>query len=230
MLCSVFFVLFLRVCQFFWCEGEPTLRKVAAHLDTLTSSEQQLRARQNSLTESFAALNSTVQALSDSNQRLRRELRNQKSESARRWMLGSIALLALTFGAPYLKGAFVGLVWAMERPAEAFPVLMSNIHVVSGYLWIVAFPLTLALWIHKQLAAYGSSRIGLARTVIYLVVGLGMQLPLLQFLWRTGAAYLTQLPSDPLFHDALLNHMTTAAIFAAMCILDYVLVVLHQYI
>lgn len=216
--------------QFFWCEGEPTLRKVAAHLDTLTGSEQQLRARQNSLTESFAALNSTVQALSDSNQRLRRELRNQKSASTRRYMLGAVALLAMTLGAPHLRAMFVGLVWALERPLDAFPVLMQNLHVLSGYLWILAFPLTLALFLHKQLASYGASRIGLTRTVIYLVLGLGMQLPLLQFLWRSGAAYLTQLPSDPLFHDALLNHMTTTAIFAAMCLLDYILIVLHQYI
>lgn len=206
------------------------MRKVAAHLDTLTGSEQQLRARQNSLTESFLALNSTVQALSDSNQRLRRELRLQKSTSVRRWLLGIVALLVCSFGAPHVPAMLRGIELAIEQPSSALLLLMPWLHSLSGVLYLFSFPLAVALWCHKMLANYSNNRMGLTRTIVTMLLGLAMQFPLLRFLWRTGAAYLTQLPQDPLFQDPLLNHMTTTAIFGAMCILDYVLVVLHQYI
>jgi len=216
--------------QFFWCEGEPDVRKIATHLDTLTAAEQQLRATSVSLAENYTALNSTVGALLDSNQRLRKELRAQKLSANRRFFWGVLALLAATLGQAFVRSALVAVLWAMERPADAWPALLDAVAAMSSALWLLACPLVLALFVHHLLHAYSHGRLSLQRTVASMVLGLAMQMPLLYFVFRYGAALLADVQVNPLFAAPIANQSLTVAVWLAIAALDYTLIVLHYWI
>jgi len=218
--------------EFFWCDGEPTLRKVAAHLDTLTSSEVQLRAAHSSLAQSFSSMNDTMSALLDSNTRLRRELRAQKLASQRRMLYGGgFLLVACTFGWEALRMLAVALVWTMEHPTQAWPVLLMNISVWTWWLWLLAPLLTLALFVHSMMNSYSHGRMTLGRTLAALAAGVAMQVPLLYFLTNVGVRGLATIQAHPIFDEehAWANQGVTLALWALVALLDYTLLVLHGY-
>jgi len=214
------------------CDGEPTLRKVAAHLDTLTSSEVQLRAAHSSLAQSFSSMNDTMSALLDSNTRLRRELRAQKLASQRRMLYGGgFLLVACTFGWEALRMLAVALVWTMEHPTQAWPVLLMNISVWTWWLWLLAPLLTLALFVHSMMNSYSHGRMTLGRTLAALAAGVAMQVPLLYFLTNVGVRGLATIQAHPIFDEehAWANQGVTLALWALVALLDYTLLVLHGY-
>jgi hypothetical protein len=220
--------------EFFWCDGEPTLRKVSAHLDTLTSSEIQLRAAHSSLAESFAAMNDTMASLLDSNTRLRRELRAQKLTSQRRMIWGGgFLLLACTVGFEALRYVAVALIAFFQNPHAAWPLFLANVSHWTFWLWLLAPFLTVALFVHSMANAYAHGRMKLGRTLLALGAGIALQVPLLWLLYQLGLRFLAGVASNPLFDVegslAWANQLVAVGMWVAVALFDYTLLVLHGY-
>jgi hypothetical protein len=215
--------------RYYWTQGEPDLHKVAAHMDTLTASDLTMRAMTTSTRESVLQLQNSVAALTDMSARLKRELREQKLTSNRRWFWAGIALVAWTLGQSALRQGVETVAWATSSPHEFFPALLDGIQVMSTWMYIVAFPLVLLLFIHKVLNGYGAGQFTLLRTIVSLVVGVGLQVPLLYFLCTIGLVFFRQLRETPLFDSQPANHSVTICVWLGTMLLDYVLIVLHHY-
>jgi hypothetical protein len=219
-----------RPLQYYWCQGEPDLRKVAVQLDTLTASDLGVRAATTSMREQVASLNSSVASLLDMNARLKRELRAQKLSSNRRWVWAVVLLLAYTLGQDLVRTTLDTIAWAAASPQEFFPALLDAMQVMSTWMFILAFPLGLLLFVHKILNAYGVGRFSLPRTIFYLLLGIVMQVPFLYFLMQVGLVFLADLKSTPFFARSEFNTVLSISIWLSMMLVDYVLIVLHQYV
>lgn len=216
--------------RYYWCQGEPTLAKASAHLDTLTASDLAMRATTTAMRESVVQLQSTVASLLDMNARMKRELRAQKLNANRRWLWAGVLLLAITLGQGALRQGLELFAWATSNPHEFFPALLEGLQAMSGYLFVGAFPLVLCLFIHKVLNGYGAGQFTLLRTIVSLVIGVGLQVPLLYFLCTAGLVFLRDLRETPMFDAPSANHSVTICVWLATILLDYVLVVLHHYL
>lgn len=218
------------VVQYYWCEGEPDLSKVAHHLDKMTASDLEVRAAASTMRENIASLNSSVASLLDMNARLKRDLRAQKLQSNRRWVWAVLLLLAYTYGQSVVRSALDVVFWAATSPAEFFPFALDAVQVGTSWLFLAAFPLGLLLFVHKVLAAYGVGRLSLVRTISYLLLGIVMQVPLLYFLLQVGLVALAEIRSTPLFSCEPCNHVLTIGVALFVALVDYILVVLHQHV
>jgi hypothetical protein len=207
---------------------------VAKHLDTLTGNQLKLSAVQNTLSENITSINSTISGLADANARLKRELAAQKLASNRRWFLAAILLVLYTLGQPFFRTVLQTTLWGLEHPAAAFYAMMEGARTMSLWLWVLAFPLLVLLFIHKVLNSYSVGYYTLPRTAVTLVLGIAMQLPLLYYVMNTGNDLLVDWlkpRSETTGSTASpFQHMVTLTVWFAMLVIDYALIVMHHYI